>query len=323
MGHGAVKVGMWRICWQIAPIVANIVSCLCETTKNIPNMFSNSLQQRIANVLEQHPTQLTPLHGGMIADVYRVDLPNSERVVAKVANPGQGTLDIEGYMLIYLQQHSNLPVPDVLHSEQDLLIVTFVEGSSHLTAEVQRHAAELLADLHSVNCDQFGLERDTLIGPLHQPNPRTESWITFFRDHRLLYMAREAANEGALPMNVLRRIETFVEHLPDYLDEPEKPALIHGDVWTTNVLAKEGRVTGFVDPACYYAHPEMELAYTSLFGSMGQAFFERYNDISPIAPGFFEQRRDIYNLYPLLVHVRVFGGGYVGSVQQILQKFGF
>ncbi len=80
---------------------------------------------------------------------------------------------------------------------------------------------------------------------------------------------------------------------------------------------------GFVDPAIYYAHPEIELAFTTLFGTFERPFFDRYHELRPIAPGFFEERRDIYNLYPLLVHVRLFGGSYVSSVERTLRQFGY
>ena len=124
-------------------------------------------------------------------------------------------------------------------------------------------------------------------------------------------MAREAHQNGPLPSPILSRIEQFSARLEDWLIEPAQPALIHGDIWTTNVLTSNGRVTGFIDPAIYYGHAEIELAYTTMFGVFGQTFgsvfFERYNAIQPIEPGFFEARRHIYNLYPLLVHVRLFG----------------
>src|SRR5690606_31505376 len=101
------------------------------------------------------------------------------------------------------------------------------------------------------------------------------------------------------------------------------PALIHGDLWTTNILAQDGRITGFLDPAIYYAHPEIELAFSTLFNTFDAPFFERYRQLRPLEPGFFETRRDIYNLYPLLVHVRLFGGGYVGALERFLRRFGY
>jgi len=281
-----------------------------------------TLANRIETVTGQRPTQTKPLHGGSIAEVHRVDLPDNTRLVAKVAGV-DGTLDIEGYMLGYLRENSDLPVPDVIHAEQSLLLMTFIEGNSNMAAPVQAHAADLLAALHRIRAHQFGHERDTLIGPLHQPNSQVDSWIDFFREQRLLYMARVAHTAGRLPRRLYERIQQLATDLGQYLHEPAHPTLIHGDMWTTNILAANGRVTGFVDPAIYYAHPEIELAFSTLFGTFGDAFFNRYTAHHPLEPGFFETRRDIYNLYPLLVHVRLFGGSYAMRVERILSRLGY
>ena len=93
-------------------------------------------------------------------------------------------------------------------------------------------------------------------------------------------------------------------------------------MWAGNVLVNQGRVTGFVDPAIYFGDPEVELAFSTLFGTFGDSFFARYGELRPLKPGFFEERRDLYNLYPLLVHVRLFGGSYVSRVESVLNKFG-
>jgi fructosamine-3-kinase len=262
----------------------------------------------------------------MIGEVYRVDLSDGRTVVAKTGT-SEAKLSIEGYMLKYLAENSQLPVPQVLHSVDTLLLMSWIEGESHLGVSEQQHAADLLADLHTVTMPQFGLERDTLIGPLHQPNPVTDSWINFFRDHRLLYMAHIAYQHGSLPQPVLGRIERLSAKLEQWLLEPDQPSLIHGDIWTTNLLTQNGQITAFIDPAIYYGHAEIELAYTTLFGTLGQTFsspfFDRYTQRRLIEPGFFEERRYLYNLYPLLVHVRLFGQHYVNSVDDTLRKFGF
>ena len=109
--------------------------------------------------------------------------------------------------------------------------------------------------------------------------------------------------------------------LERYIDSGTRPSLIHGDVWGGNVLARGGRIAAFVDPAIYFADAEIELAFSTLFGTFGEAFFDRYRQIRPIAPGFFEVRRDLYNLYPLLVHTRLFGASYAASVKRSLARF--
>lgn len=225
-------------------------------------------------------------------------------------------------MLRYLAAKSPLPVPEVIHSAPDMLVMTLLPGRSSFDARSEAHAAALLADLHAITAPAYGLETDTLIGGLHQPNPWTENWIEFFRQQRLLFMARTAYHAGQLPARTLGRIETLAGKLERWLEQPPAPALIHGDIWSGNVLARQGRITGFLDPAIYYADPEMELAFITLFHTFGDTFFHRYDELRRIRPGFWETRRDLYNLYPLLVHVRLFGGGYVGSVQRILAQFG-
>jgi fructosamine-3-kinase len=279
------------------------------------------LASLVYEVLHVKATDIQRLSGGCIGDVYQVELDDGRSIVAKVADGTGAMLGVEGYMLRYLREHGRLPVPEVYHSADTLLLMEFIEGDSELDAGAQEHAAELLADLHGVRGQAFGLERDTVIGGLHQPNLAYEKWIPFFCEQRLLYMGHEAARAGRLPVSVLARLEILASQLEKWLIEPEYPSLIHGDMWTTNILAKDGRITGFIDPAIYYAHPEIELAFSTLFGTFGQPFFQRYHQLRPITPGFFEERRDIYNLYPLLVHVRLFGGGYVGAVDQILRKF--
>lgn len=282
-----------------------------------------TLSERLNAALGVAPAQIEPLSGGCVGEVYKVRLPGRDQVVVKVDDRPQPTLDIEGYMLRYLAEHSDLPVPAVLHESPRLLVMEFMPGHSHFSPAAEQHAAELLAALHHQTALHFGLEQDTLIGSLPQPNPPSPAWQPFFREHRLLYMAGEAQRAGRLPTALYQRIERLAAELERWLDEPDRPALIHGDVWTTNVLAQGDRITAFLDPAVYYAHPEIELAFITLFGTFGRAFFDRYQALRPIPAGFFETRRHLYNLYPLLVHVRLFGGSYVASVEQTLRRFGF
>ena len=286
-------------------------------------MSEEVIGQGIEVSLGERLRSVRPLGGGCIGEVYKAELSDGSAVVAKVDRAREAHLEREGYMLRYLAEKSDLPVPEVYHASEELLLMEFVEGSSRFSTGAEHHAAELLAGLHGVTASAYGHERDTLIGSLEQPNPWTESWIDFFRDQRLLYLARIAHGAGRLPDEDLSRVYRLAESLEEIIGEPNPPALIHGDSWSANVLAEGDRISAFLDPAIYHADPEIELAYISLFNSFGDAFFERYAEIQPIRDGFFEARRDLYNLYPLLVHVYFFGGGYLGSVQRTLYRFGF
>ncbi|HUT49607.1 MAG TPA: fructosamine kinase family protein [Alphaproteobacteria bacterium] len=276
---------------------------------------------RIEAAIGRRPVRLAPLSGGCIAEIYRADFADGERLVAKLAGDG-GDLALEAYMLDYLRANSALPVPAVIHGAADLLVMEYIETAGSLTANAECHAAELLAALHGVSALKFGHEHDTLIGPLNQPNLQCPSWRDFFCDQRLLAMARVALEAGRLPGATMARIETLAGRLDEWIDEPAVPSLIHGDMWGGNVLTKDGRIAGFVDPAIYYADAEIELAFATLFSTFGKPFFQRYGEIRPLKPGFFEVRRELYNLYPLLVHVRLFGGGYLGGIEATLRKLG-
>jgi fructosamine-3-kinase len=263
------------------------------------------------------------LSGGCIADARRLDMPDGRTLVAKRARGASRGLVLEGWMLSYLADHSALPVPAVHYCDDDLLVMDWLPGGDALDGRAQRHAADLVAALHDVAGPHFGFERDTVIGSLPQPNPTSDSWVAFFREHRLRAMARTAHGAGRLPAEIRARVETFADHVGDFIAEPNRPGLIHGDLWGGNILAQDGRITGFIDPALYWADPEIELAFGTLFGTFGRAFFDRYGERRALRPGFFEERRDIYNLYPLLVHARLFGGSYVGGVSRILGQFGY
>jgi fructosamine-3-kinase len=278
------------------------------------------LSERIAAALGRAVVATRPLGGGCVADVRAVELDDGSRCVVKLAVAGG--LEIEAWMLRYLATRTRLPVPAVLHSDDTLLVLQHVicdEGRIGPTAE--RDAADHLAALHEVSCARFGLERDTVIGGLPQPNPWSDSWRAFFRDRRLLFMGRRALDAGAISSQCFARLESLCGRLDGWLPEPDHASLIHGDVWAGNVLVDRGRVASFLDPAIYFADAEVELAFTTLFSTFGDEFFRRYAERRPLAPGFFELRRDLYNLYPLLVHAVLFGHGYGESVDRMLRRW--
>ncbi|HEY7765424.1 MAG TPA: fructosamine kinase family protein, partial [Aestuariivirgaceae bacterium] len=118
------------------------------------------------------------------------------------------------------------------------------------------------------------------------------------------------------------RLERLAERLSDYLTEPSHPSLLHGDLWTGNVLVRGKRIAGFVDPAIYCGHPEIELAFTTMFGTFGAPFFEAYAVLLPLDREFRAVRCALYKLYPILVHVRLFGSAYLPPIEQTLARIG-
>lgn len=263
-------------------------------------------------------SSLRPLSGGCVGEVYGLEA-SGERYALKVDRQRTGALAVEGKMLDYLNQRTALPAPRAIAYDADFLLMSWVEGGSGGGADT--HAADLLAELHDLSADAFGFDFDTVIAALRQPNPWTPRWLDFFAEHRVVEMAKQAFDAGNLPGELMRRAERLAGRLDQWLDEPEKPGLVHGDVWGGNVMGSGGRITGFIDPALYFADPEVELAFITLFSTFGDAFFSRYAERRGLSPHFWEVKRDLYNLYPLLVHARLFGGGYVSQAGSILRRF--
>jgi fructosamine-3-kinase len=284
---------------------------------------SRQLRAHLETSLGSPIVESAPLPVGFGLTGLTVKLADGRRLAVKARSGGGPRLEIEGYMLCELARLSDLPVPHVHFAAPDLLVMDFIDhDGGPITPFVERHAAELLAALHATPREAFGYERDTLIAPLRQPNPTYERWVPFFRDARLLYMAEAARDEGRLPTLLFGRIERLAARLDDHLLEPPHPSLLHGDLWTGNVLVKGDRIAGLVDPAIYCGHPEIELAFTTMFGTFGSAFFETYESLLPLEPGFHELRRNIYNLYPALVHVRLFGSSYLAGIERTLARLG-
>ncbi|MFI4882483.1 MAG: fructosamine kinase family protein [Phycisphaerales bacterium JB064] len=290
--------------------------------------MAGSITRTISDALVGPIEHVHDLHGGCIA---RVVGGRSQRgdFVAKISD-GSSDLTIEADMLRDLGRLSTLPVPEVWHADPSLLVMRRLPGSTGADDNAQRHLAELLAGLHGIEGPAFGYERDTLIGSLSQPNSPDESWARFFARRRVLHFAELAQARDALPqggIETARRLAEAMEQEPDkFTAAGERPVLIHGDLWSGNILSEGGRITGLIDPAIYYADREVELAFMGLFGCVGRPFFDRYHELRPIAGGFFEHRQGLYRVYPLLVHAVLFGGGYgrqaVGAMELALAGAG-
>lgn len=279
-----------------------------------------NIKLKLAEIVGDRPTSVEPLRGGCIGSVRLARMPSGSDLVVKVGD-ADSKLSIEGEMLAYLADESQLPVPEVLHSADELLVMEYIESSGREGRAAHVHAADCLAELHGHRADRYGFERDTLIGSLDQPNPWRDDWVDFFAEHRLQYLAARSVDRGQMPASLARQVDRLCHRLDGYIEKPNPPSLIHGDAWGGNVLFDGDRIAGFIDPAIYFADPEIELAFTTLFHTFEEPFYERYDELNGIADGFWEVRKDLYNLYPLLVHVWHFGGSYVASARRTLERY--
>lgn len=280
-------------------------------------MILQNIKEKIEKVLNISLYNCKHIAQNSVADIYNCD----NKYLVKHSNE-DWLLESEEEMLEYLAEFTNLRVPKVIEKRPNLLITEYIRHDSVGRHEIEEDAAFALATLHRITGERYGLFMDTTIGPFVQSNEEHESWIEFFKRERLLDFANKALEEGVLPGEIYDRLITFCEHLGSYLEEPDAPSLLHGDIWSGNVLVDRGELVGFIDPAIYYGHHEVELAFIRMFETFGDRFFRKYHEMFPIKEGFFEERCDIYNLYPYLVHLRSFGKSYLSYIERILKKYG-
>lgn len=198
-----------------------------------------------------------------------------------------------------------------------LLMEYIAEGSG--TTSDSFHFGEKLAKLHSTQVENFGLSYDNYIGSLSQQNGEYDDWNTFFIKKRINPQLKMAIDSGKLNQRLLANWKRLMSQLDDLLP-PTKPCLVHGDLWGGNYLFDENGNCLLIDPAVYYGHPEMDLAFTRMFGGFSNSFYEGYESVNPL-PANFSERIPIYNMYPLLVHINLFGGHYISQFQHFINKF--
>lgn len=269
-------------------------------------------------------TASSPVAGGDINRALRVSLADGRELFVKYRSDAPaGMYRAEAAGLRWLADARALRVPAVVAVGEEatgrFLALEWIErgrpGAGHDEA-----LGRGLAHLHLAGAPCFGFDEDNFIGSLPQPNAPTRTWPAFYGERRLEPLARRAVEQGRLPGAFLAGIERLRARLADLCGEPEPPARLHGDLWAGNAMtAADGRPV-LVDPAVHGGHREMDLAMMRLFGGFSAAVFAAYAEVHPPAAGW-EDRMELCQLYPVLVHVCLFGGGYARSAERILSRY--
>jgi fructosamine-3-kinase len=221
-----------------------------------------------------------------------------------------------------LSAHRGPRVPEVIGTgiavNNSYMVMDWLEPGKR-KVDYFENFGRALAELHSNSQNSFGLDHDNYIGSLPQSNRKHVSGSEFFIEERLLPQAEAAFASGVLPSAAAKEFESLLQKIPSILPN-DKPALIHGDLWSGNVVTGTDGNAWLIDPAVYYGYRESDIAMTMLFGGFDQSFYNAYHEAFPLT-GDWRSRVDLFNLYPLLVHVNLFGGSYVSQAMQILNKY--
>jgi len=230
--------------------------------------------------------------------------------------------ETEAQGLKILSETSVIGIPEVIaYSETDhyaFLLLEYIENgnaNSHFWSDF----GTKLANLHSISSSLYGLDFDNYIGSLKQINRQHNNFIEFFVLNRLELQWKECRDKGFFSQSDQRHFDSLIASLHNIIPI-EKPALIHGDLWNGNFMVSSTASPFLIDPAIYFGHRESDIAMSKLFGGFDPRFYEAYNDMLPLEKGW-QSRLNILNLYPLLVHVNLFGGGYANQVLQLIRQF--
>lgn len=285
--------------------------------------MAEGLREGLAELLGKEPAELQTIAGGDICRAFRVRLADGSLCFAKTpASPCPGLLECEAAGLRWLGETGALRVPEVVAcrdavgQEPALLVLEWIEAGPP-GRDFDRRLGEGLAALHAAGAPGFGYERDNWIGRLPQANGPRETWPRFYAEQRLAPQIRRARNAGHLSGRLLERAERIVGRLDTLAGPAESPARLHGDLWGGNVMADAEGEPVLIDPAAYGGHREVDLAMMRLFGGFAAECFEAYEAAAPLAAGH-EARVSLWQLYPLLVHLNLFGPTYRGPFARAL-----
>ena len=198
------------------------------------------------------------------------------------------------------------------------LLLHYIESGSKRPNFFEEFGTNL-ATLHQTTTDNFGFEGNNYIGSLNQINDWKSSWAEFYAENRILFQVKLAYDAGKMSQSDLVQAERFCNQIENLFPK-ETPSLIHGDLWSGNFMVNAEGAPILIDPAVYFGHREMDIGMSTLFGGFDHDFYRTYNAVFPLEQGW-EDRIAFSQLYPLLVHVNLFGGGYLSSVRQIIKMF--
>jgi fructosamine-3-kinase len=282
----------------------------------IPSEIKRRIITQLGNALNTTITVNgeSSIVGGCINNAIKINTNKGDFFVKWNTNSKANMFQSEYNGLKVLKDTNTIRIPNVLCFDDDFLILEFISPSNPNNAFWEVFGQKL-ALMHKQTHSKFGLDFDNYIGSLYQDNTQNKNWTEFFIQNRL----QAQLSIGNFSGTLLSDFDKLFQKLPNLFPN-EKPALLHGDLWSGNFLAKNGDTPMLIDPAIYYGNREMDIAMSKLFGGFNSDFYFAYNESRPLENGW-EERIQICNLYPLLVHVNLFGGAYINQVKNILSYY--
>jgi protein-ribulosamine 3-kinase len=289
-------------------------------------MLSAELANAVQLALGAPVEEARRLGGGDINDAFELSLSGQSSVFLKTNARAEASLfPAEAHGLDWLREARALRIPEVLavsggREGEPCFLVLELLRPGRPRRDFDERLGRGLAALHACGADQFGLPRDNFIGSLPQRNRSHPTWAEFYWHERLAPQLERAVRARRVGAPLQHAFERLASRLPELVGPPEPPARLHGDLWGGNLHVDEEGQPCLIDPAAYAGHREVDLAMMRLFGGFGERVFSAYEEASPLAPEHAD-RVALYQIYPLLVHVNLFGGNYADSVARSLARY--
>jgi len=259
------------------------------------------------------------LAGGCINNGSRIKMSSGANFFLKTnSNAPKDMFAREAEGLDELRSGAGLRFPETYLVGADFLLLEDLSPASP-AADYWETLGMQLAHLHQRTKPQFGFASDNYIGSTPQPNPWTENGFEFFAEHRLAYQTRLARDNGLFSSKEAEMVDRLTTHLPDLLPD-QNASLIHGDLWSGNVIADSDGQPALIDPAAHFGWREADLGMSQLFGPFDERCYQAYENVFPLESGW-KQRLPLYNLYHLLNHLNLFGRSYHRQILDILHRF--
>mgnify|MGYP003676970591 CR=1 FL=1 len=280
-------------------------------------------QSVLTNAFERNETILShqSVGGGCINQAVRL-ISDKGNYFLKWNRAQVDMFEKESVGLKLLSKFGKINIPEIYQSGElqgnGYLLMEYIEPGK-MDKTFWEQLGNGLAELHKVTNDQFGLDHDNYIGKLDQGNTFHADWVDFFINCRLIPQVMLARNAGFISTDMVVKFETLYVQLNNLIPV-ERPALLHGDLWSGNIHCDQEKRPYLIDPAVYYGHREAEVAFTKLFGGFDEQFYSSYKNAYSMMPDF-DSRVDLFNLYPLLVHLNLFGSSYLSSIVNTLKRF--
>ena len=281
------------------------------------------LQELLTNRWKQSPQEIHPVSGGSINQTFRVStLSHTLFCKTNSATKFPHLFEKEARGLILLGQQDVIKVPavkEVFEMEgQQVLLLEWIK-SGEKTNSFWKTFGQCLATLHHIHNASCGLDYDNYMGSIPQQNKPAANWTHFFSEQRIQPLVHQCVQKNLLAVKQVQLFEKLYLRLPELFNE-EPPSLLHGDLWSGNFMCNEHSEPVLIDPAIYYGHRSMDLAMTTLFGGFHASFYESYHYHYPLPANYTEQWK-VCNLYPLLIHLALFGSSYRQQIDSTLKQF--